>query len=154
MKDNIIKWVHISWSEFHKEARKLADKLKSKKWIGIIAVARGGLIPASIIARELNIRTLDIICPSQYDGDIEIIKRPTIQDSSDLLIVDEFVNTGLTYRKVREVLPKAFYSSVYVTEVSKNTINLYSKELKNEDLNLFPWDTKLMWSKPISEMMR
>ena len=50
----------ISWVELHRDARYLSEELHAKgNWKGIIAVTRGGLIPAALVARELDIRLVD-----------------------------------------------------------------------------------------------
>jgi xanthine phosphoribosyltransferase len=50
----------ISWVELHRDARYLAEVLHQKgPWKGIIAVTRGGLVPAALVARELDIRLVD-----------------------------------------------------------------------------------------------
>ena len=58
----------IAWEELHRNARALAWRLLDHgPWKGIIAITRGGLVPAAIIARELDIRLIDTICISSYD---------------------------------------------------------------------------------------
>ena len=50
----------ISWEQLHRDSKALAWRLvEMKAWKGIIAITRGGLVPASIIARELEIRLVD-----------------------------------------------------------------------------------------------
>ena len=39
-------------------------------WKGIVAIARGGLVPAQIVARELEVRLIDTICISSYDDQV------------------------------------------------------------------------------------
>ncbi len=57
----------ISWPELHRDARYLSEVLHSIKPLkGIIAVTRGGLVPAALIARELDIRLIDTVCVVSY----------------------------------------------------------------------------------------
>jgi Adenine/guanine phosphoribosyltransferases and related PRPP-binding proteins len=58
----------VTWEQFHKDSRTLDRRLMDtkKKWDRIIAVSRGGLIPAAIIARELDIHYVDTVCISSY----------------------------------------------------------------------------------------
>ena len=59
----------ISWVELHRDARYLSEVLHAKgPWRGIIAVTRGGLVPAALVARELDIRLVDTICVTSYDS--------------------------------------------------------------------------------------
>ena len=57
----------VSWDELHRHARALAWRLlDAGPFTGIVAVTRGGLVPASIVARELNIRLIDTIGIASY----------------------------------------------------------------------------------------
>src|ERR1019366_1574429 len=57
----------VSWVELHRDARYLSEMLHAKgAWQGIIAITRGGLIPAALVARELDIRLVDTICVMSY----------------------------------------------------------------------------------------
>ena len=59
----------ISWPELHRDTRLLCHQLVEKgPFKGIIAIARGGLIPAALVARELEIRLVDTICASSYEA--------------------------------------------------------------------------------------
>ena len=71
----------VSWDQFHRASKALAWRLADKgDWSAIIAVTRGGLVPAAIIARELNIRVIETVCVSSYSpdhkrGDIKVLKK-------------------------------------------------------------------------------
>ncbi len=79
---------------------------KRKDWSRIITVARGGLVPAAIIARELNIHLVDTICISSYaikeQGAANILKRPDLVGVNETwLIIDDLVDTGKTAKIMR-----------------------------------------------------
>ena len=58
----------VTWDMLQIYTRKLASRLfKINSWDGIIAVSRGGLVPASLLARELGIRYVDTICIASYN---------------------------------------------------------------------------------------
>lgn len=60
----------ITWDNMQMYTRQLAEKLlPANQWKGIIAVSRGGLVPAAILARELGLRHVDTVCISSYDHD-------------------------------------------------------------------------------------
>jgi len=47
----------VSWEELHRNARALSWRLLEQgPWKGIIAITRGGLVPAAILCREMDIR--------------------------------------------------------------------------------------------------
>ncbi|MCB1832742.1 MAG: xanthine phosphoribosyltransferase, partial [Geminicoccaceae bacterium] len=100
----------VSWEELHRDAKALSWRLASGgPWKGIIAITRGGLVPAHIISRELEIRIIDTVCISTYDDtkqrEPEILKAKQGQsDGEGWLIIDDLVDTGQTGRIVREML--------------------------------------------------
>ena len=49
------KMFYVSWEAFHRATKELARQLLGQNFTAIVAVSRGGLVPAAIIARELNI---------------------------------------------------------------------------------------------------
>ena len=57
MTDRSQKAFPVSWDQFHRDARALAWRLASSgPFTGLVAITRGGLVPAAIIARELDLR--------------------------------------------------------------------------------------------------
>ena len=65
------KGFHVSWDQLHRDARALAWRLDGHGpvdggWRAVVAITRGGLVPAMIVARELDIRTIDTICVKSY----------------------------------------------------------------------------------------
>ena len=58
----------VSWDQLHRDSKALAWRLidKGQSWDKIIAIVRGGLVPAAIIARELDIHYVDTVCVSSY----------------------------------------------------------------------------------------
>ena len=59
---------HVSWDQLHRDARALAWRMDGTEWRAVVAVTRGGLVPAMIVARELDIRTIDTISIRSYKG--------------------------------------------------------------------------------------
>ena len=58
-----------SWHEMHRDATDLAVRLQALgSFHGIIAIARGGLVPAAIIARVLDVKLIETLCITSYDG--------------------------------------------------------------------------------------
>ena len=62
--DRYQKLYPVTWDQLHRDAKALAWRLLEQgPFKGIIGVARGGLVPAAIVARELNIRLVAPISP-------------------------------------------------------------------------------------------
>jgi len=146
----------ISWEQLHRDSKALAWRLADMQtWKGIITITRGGLVPASIIARELEIRLVDTVCISSYDfkdqGEIKILK-PVDIDSSDWLLIDDLVDTGKTAGIVKEMLPKAHFATVYAKPAGRPLVDTFITEVSQDTWILFPWDTESQFVRPIIEM--
>jgi adenine/guanine phosphoribosyltransferase-like PRPP-binding protein len=109
-------------------------------------VTRGGLVPAAIVARELDIRLIDTICVTSYGdadrapGSMRVLKRIS-GDGSGLLIVDDLVDTGETARVVREMLPKAHFATVYAKPAGRPLVDTFVTEVSQDTWIVFPWET-------------
>ena len=110
MSEHYNKTYPISWEQLHRDAKALAWRLVDiEEWKGIVAITRGGLVPAAIISRELDIHLVDTICISSYEwkdqGGINILKK--VQgDGSGWLLIDDLVDTGKTLELVRRLCLK------------------------------------------------
>jgi len=145
--------LNISWDEFHRETRKLARKLhKMRNWEGIIAVTRGGMVPAAILSRELGIRKVDTVCISSYDeqrqGQLELLKS-TSYSGEGWLVVDDLVDSGATLKFVRELLPDVYMTTVYAKPAGKPMVDLYMRDVPQEVWINFPWDLSLENTNPL-----
>ena len=143
----------ISWEQLHRDSKALAWRLVDMKtWQGIVAITRGGLVPASIIARELEIRLVDTVCISSYDfkemGESKILKSVDIDDN-DWLLIDDLVDTGRTAGIVRDMLPKAHFATVYAKPEGRPLVDTYITEVSQDTWILFPWDTESKFVEPI-----
>ena len=152
----------ISWVELHRDARYLSEVLHKKSpWKGIIAVTRGGLVPAALVARELDIRLIDTICvtsygaagtvgPAQVQGGVEILKGVT-GDGDGYLLIDDLVDTGRTAKVVRQLLPKAYFATLYAKPAGRPYVDTVVKEFKQTKWIFFPWDIEYKFATPIKD---
>jgi len=143
----------ISWEQLHRDSRALAWRLvEIQPWQGIVAITRGGLVPASIIARELEIRLVDTVCISSYDyqqqGETSVLKTPGIKTES-LLLIDDLVDTGQTARVVRDMVPDAHFATVYAKPAGRPLVDTFITEVSQDTWILFPWDTESRFVEPI-----
>ncbi len=57
----------VTWDQLHRDARALAWRLMDLgPFAGVVAITRGGLIPAAIIARELDVRLVETVSIVTY----------------------------------------------------------------------------------------
>lgn len=144
-------YLTISWDRFHRDARALAERLVSGgPWRGIVAISRGGLVPATIIARALNIRVVETVSVVAYDqlsqgeealGEPRVTKLPEFAgDGEGFLIVDDLVDTGTTARVVRALLPKARFACVYAKPAGRDLADDVLKEVSQDTWIILPWE--------------
>ena len=151
----------VSWDELHRHCKAMAWRLtEHRPFAGLIAITRGGLVPAAIVARELNLRLIDTVCCAAYDklergGKVEIVKPPhaaLAAKGEDWLLVDDLVDTGITAKAVRELLPKAHFATVYAKPAGRPMVDTYITEVSQDTWILFPWDQEATLSKPVIEL--
>jgi xanthine phosphoribosyltransferase len=138
----------LSWEAVHHDLQRLADRLQDQgPWQGIVAVTRGGLVPAAILARALDIRLIDTVCITSYrgqeQGPVEILKEPERarqNKGADWLLVDDIVDTGATVRAIRHLLPHAFFVTLYAKAETKYLIDAFRHEVDAHIWIEFPWE--------------
>ncbi|QXX74533.1 Xanthine phosphoribosyltransferase [Methylovirgula sp. HY1] len=151
---------HVSWDQFHRDARALAWRLAEiGPFTAIVAITRGGLVPAAIIARELDLRIVESICVASYDADnrqgkLEILKPVAAAiaqaEGGKTLVIDDLVDTGATARIVRTLLPKAHFAAVYAKPLGRPYVDTFMTEVSQDTWIYFPWDLGLAFQAPIA----
>lgn len=147
----------VSWDQLHRDSKALAWRLLEKgPWRGIVAITRGGLIPAAIIARELDCRLIESVSIVTYDeetrGEPLVAKPPAAAgDGEGWLILDDLVDTGTTARVIRGLLPKAHFATVYAKPAGKPAVDTFITEVSQDTWILFPWDTEPQFVAPIAK---
>ncbi|MCG8356461.1 MAG: xanthine phosphoribosyltransferase [Kiloniellales bacterium] len=149
----------VSWEELHRHSKALAWRLMElAPWKGIIAVTRGGMVPAVIVARELELRLIDTVCVVSYDdkvqGEPELLKRGPEGDGENWLIIDDLVDTGQTAQVVRGLLPKAHFATVYAKPAGRPLVDSFVTEVSQDTWILFPWDSEPQSVPPIARQSR
>ena len=154
----------VSWDQFHRDARALAWRLSGAgPFEAMIAVTRGGLVPAAVIARELGIRVIDTLCVSSYSHTSQVSEQTVLKGISDavarlgggngngLLVVEDLVDTGKTARIVRDLVPQAHIAAVYAKPMGKPLVDTFITEVSQDTWIFFPWDTGLSYLPPIRD---
>ena len=155
------KGFHVSWDQIHRDSRALAWRLDKRgpgedgAWKAVVAITRGGMAPAMIVARELDIRTIDTISVKSYDwqkqADAAVLKAPDatlMGDGTGILVVDDLVDTGKTLELVRRLYPKAHFATVYAKPQGRPLVDTYITEVSQDTWIFFPWDMALQYVRP------
>lgn len=151
----------VSWDQFHRDSRALAWRLHAAgPFDSVVCITRGGLVPAAVVARELNVRVIETVCVVSYqnyknEGALKVLKNvaPEIVTTGGkgVLIVDDLVDTGKTAKVVRELLPAAHFATVYAKPMGRPQVDTFVTEVSQDTWIYFPWDTGLAFQPPIRE---
>lgn len=144
---------YVSWETMQNDTRKLARRLlPADQWQGIIAVSRGGLAPAAVLARELGIRHVDTVCISSYDKEeqreLSIIKKADT-DGDGFIVIDDLVDTGGTAKVIRDIYPKARFVTVYAKPQGKPLVDDFVTEVPQGTWIEQPWDMVCSYAPPV-----
>jgi xanthine phosphoribosyltransferase len=152
----------VSWDQFHRDARALAWRLHDKgPFEAIVCITRGGLVPAAIVARELDVRLIETVCVASYhdytnQGELRILKAiaPSVLaigngKGKGVLLIDDLTDTGKTAKIVREMLPDAHFATVYAKPAGAPMCHTFITEVSQDTWIYFPWDLDLQYAQPI-----
>ena len=148
----------VTWDQLHRDARSLAQAVMGLgPFQGIVAVTRGGMVPAAIVARELECRLVETISVVSYAEEAGTASAPTVikspiaaGDGTGFLIVDDLVDSGETARAVRAALPNARFGCLYAKPAGKPHTDLFVAEVPQDTWILFPWDTAPLFVPPLA----
>ncbi|NUS68115.1 MAG: xanthine phosphoribosyltransferase [Ensifer adhaerens] len=155
----------VSWDQFHRDCRALAWRLadNGQEWRAMVCITRGGLGPAAIICRELNIRMIETVCVASYhdydsQGQMKVLKgiAPEIAEGGGegVLIVDDLTDTGKTAAEVRAMLPKAHFAAVYAKPKGRPLVDTFVTEVSQDTWIYFPGDMGVTSQEPIAKGTR
>ena len=130
--------------------------LPASQWKGIIAVSRGGLFPAAVLARELSIRHVETVCIASYhdhnnQGELQVLHAAQVPNGGEgFIIVDDLVDTGNTARAIREMYPNAKFVTVFAKPAGAELVDDYVIDIPQNTWIEQPWDLGLMFVPPLA----
>lgn len=138
--------LNLSWDDIYNDADLLVKKLGNPdQWKGIIAITRGGMIPACLVAEKTGIRTLDTLSVSSYTHDnqsqLDILKPTGVTDDGEgWLVIDDLSDTGNTFRAIRNMLPKAYFATLHVKPAGRDAVDCWVKDYDQSCWIVYPWE--------------
>ena len=136
----------ITWDEFHQDVKNLCSKIKkSGSYNKIVAISRGGLIPAGIISYELGIRQTSVINIATYVGSAHLklneVDNPELVGKVDknTLIIDDLSDSGQTLNVMRRQFPHGTFATIYAKPNGAAEVDICSRQIEDKWV-VFPWD--------------
>jgi xanthine phosphoribosyltransferase len=138
--------IPVSWAEIQRDAALLAARLALLgPWRGIVAIARGGLVPAALVSRALEIRMIETVSVAMYEKDRlitpELLKPPEAAGAGEgWLVIDDLVDRGFTMRAVRALLPRAHVGVLYAKPEGRPLADTHIRDFAQDCWIDFPWE--------------
>ncbi|HYZ49378.1 MAG TPA: phosphoribosyltransferase family protein [Nitrososphaeraceae archaeon] len=134
---------YCTWQEIELLVEELVHTIQTsgKKYDLILAITNGGIIPARLIARELDINHIQFI-PIR-DKQLHIEEMLPLLKGTKYLVIDDIYDTGDTYNKVYNVINEFDYDFAFLmTRYKHSNATLVAKVLNHEKWIVFPWEKK------------
>ncbi|MBN8929896.1 MAG: hypothetical protein BGO51_07025 [Rhodospirillales bacterium 69-11] len=136
----------LGWDEVHRDAETLARlPALQRPWTGILAAARGGLIPAALLGHALGVRRIEVVSVSTYADrtaqEPRILGRPNLElDGDGWLLVDDLVDSGVTVRTIRALFPAVTVAVLYAKPAGEDLAHAFVRRVKQDTWIVFPWE--------------
>ena len=134
---------YCSWIEIEELVKEIANLIQrsKKKYDLILAITNGGIIPARLLARELdidNIQFIPIRNKKLYREEMLSLDR-----NKKYLVVDDIYDTGDTFSKVFAIVKDFDCDFAFlISRYRDNNAPLVAKILNHERWIAFPWEIK------------
>ena len=140
--------VHIDWKDIDQSIEGILKELPLEKFDTILGLARGGMIPATILAyktkchnlQQLGVRTRDV-------DNIQYYGAPQL--AGNVLIVDDINDSGLTFASVKDYVRHHFdhdeIKTITYASLIRRSSSSFSEDntglvADNDSWYVFPWD--------------
>lgn len=142
----------VSWQEVEKAIQTLKMILEEhKKLKGIIALARGGMVPAVMLAHALNIAIVSSISIQSYCGKTKLRRSRFFGDlpkqvldsqGEGWLIVDDICDTGNALQKIKQLIPQALSLCLFYKPGAKISPDFWYFTAPSNHWIVFPWENQ------------
>ena len=143
---------YCSWGEIGLLTQIVAAKIQSsnKKYDVILGITNGGIIPARLMALELDINHIQFI--PVRNKKLHIEEMPPLVTNKKYLVVDEIYDTGETFSKVKYAMQDFDCDYAYLmrrfNDPNGNDIGnetaFIGKILNHDKWIVFPWEQKTL----------
>lgn len=137
----------ISWDDIKNDSVALAAKLQKDFKVPekILAITRGGLIPASLVTRPLGIKDIETMGIETYHDQeqsdlVNVIKKCDPAYLKDTLIIDDLVDTGKTFSYLKGIAENCIFATLYAKPQGASFTDCYVRDFEQHIWVDFPWE--------------
>lgn len=130
---------YVEWHDIDFRCQEILKDMayNNTKVDAIVGIARGGMIPATIMSYGLDVPLKMLLVSSFEEGERKGIKDITdpatveFIKTHNVMIVDDIYDTGQTAEYVNEKYPNALFAAIFDKRI---------EDPNNEYWYVFPWD--------------
>jgi xanthine phosphoribosyltransferase len=105
--------LYYSYDLFKEDTQKLVNNCRDYEPDVLLAVARGGLTLAHLMAQAMDMRNLYTLNSVHYEGELKldtfnVFNIPDVSHAKRVLIIDDIVDSGETMEEILKILKEKF----------------------------------------------
>jgi len=105
--------LYYSYDLFKEDTQKLVNSCRDYEPDVLLAVARGGLTLAHLMAQAFDMRNLYTLNSVHYEGELKldtfnVFNIPDVSHAKRVLIIDDIVDSGETMEEILKILKDKF----------------------------------------------
>ena len=155
-----MEYLYVSWKDMQHAVENALQQLEHPVK-GIIAITRGGMIPAGFIAQQAHIKNVKIVSLESYadssntQGNIRVISPlPPADELDQYIFVDDIVDSGNTIRYLKQKYPNIKHMVLFAKPKSADLVDYCGRILTEQESSkwlIFPWYTEFLESKTYTD---
>jgi hypoxanthine phosphoribosyltransferase len=141
----------ITWKEITKHCQKLANDFKFYGYTTVLVVAKGGMIPAGIIAQHMPSETRFInMTATSLHSDPTLVEPKLwfpngyhkFYQPSNMVVLDDIADSGETFKAIKDWLgSRTKTAAVFSRWSCKEVPDHVGGEIYSDDWLVFPWES-------------
>ena len=139
---------YTEWKDIENNISRCIEQFRTTRFDTILGLARGGMIPATLMSYKLNCNNLQQLGVRTRDVEsIQYYGNPIL--TGKVLVVDDINDSGLTFSSVDNYIRYHFdhneindiiYCSLYRRYNTKFKSDITGEAVKDDRWLVFPWD--------------
>lgn len=132
----------MNWQEFESEVQLLSQRISYRPDL-IVAVVRGGLVPARLLSSYLGVKEMQCLTVKKIGSDRKVVTEVTEDlTGKKILLVEDILETGKSLEAAQTYLEakgaEVKTTCLYTTPVTSAKVDYTLREI--EVIPKFPWE--------------
>lgn len=144
--------LYLSWDDIKQSAEDIAQQVRASGYTPtfLIGVTVGGLVPLTLLAKELELQSVATVSASAYghqeNKGLRIRALPQVDLSQEhVLLIDDITETGETLSSISDLLRNDYHvqnlrTASIVVRQNKGTFAPDYSAVDSDEWVVFPWE--------------